>query len=64
MYLGSDALALAPLTQQISYLEEGDWAGYARWRRVFDEDNSAVERVVRPRLRRADRQGQLTRTSC
>ena len=24
-YLGSDALALAPLTQQISYLEEGDW---------------------------------------
>ncbi|MFL2667955.1 MAG: glutamine--fructose-6-phosphate transaminase (isomerizing) [Alphaproteobacteria bacterium] len=26
MYLGSDALALAPLTQQICYLEEGDWA--------------------------------------
>jgi len=25
MYLGSDALALAALTQQISYLEEGDW---------------------------------------
>ena len=25
MYLGSDALALAPLTQRISYLEEGDW---------------------------------------
>jgi glucosamine--fructose-6-phosphate aminotransferase (isomerizing) len=25
-YLGSDALALAPLTQRISYLEEGDWA--------------------------------------
>ncbi len=24
MYLGSDALALAPLTQQIAYLEEGD----------------------------------------
>ncbi|KAB2854803.1 MAG: glutamine--fructose-6-phosphate aminotransferase, partial [Sphingopyxis terrae] len=24
-YLGSDALALAPLTQKISYLEEGDW---------------------------------------
>ena len=24
-YLGSDALALAPLTQRISYLEEGDW---------------------------------------
>jgi glucosamine--fructose-6-phosphate aminotransferase (isomerizing) len=26
MYLGSDALALAPLTEKICYLEEGDWA--------------------------------------
>ena len=26
MYFGSDALALAPLTQRICYLEEGDWA--------------------------------------
>ncbi len=26
MYLGSDALALAPLTKQIMYLEDGDWA--------------------------------------
>ncbi|CAA7618242.1 L-glutamine:D-fructose-6-phosphate aminotransferase [Candidatus Terasakiella magnetica] len=26
MYLGSDALALAPLTQKISYLSDGDWA--------------------------------------
>src|SRR5215472_17034027 len=26
MYLGSDALALAPLTRRITYLEEGDWA--------------------------------------
>ena len=25
MYLGSDALALAPLTRRICYLEEGDW---------------------------------------
>ena len=25
MYLGSDALALAPFTQQIAYLEEDDW---------------------------------------
>nr|MDQ2995146.1 glutamine--fructose-6-phosphate aminotransferase [Pseudomonadota bacterium] len=24
-YLGSDALALAPLTQRIAYLDEGDW---------------------------------------
>ncbi|MEO5372713.1 MAG: glutamine--fructose-6-phosphate transaminase (isomerizing) [Alphaproteobacteria bacterium] len=26
MFLGSDALALAPMTQRISYLEDGDWA--------------------------------------
>ncbi|MCL2469046.1 MAG: glutamine--fructose-6-phosphate transaminase (isomerizing) [Alphaproteobacteria bacterium] len=25
MYLGSDALALAPMTNRITYLEEGDW---------------------------------------
>ena len=26
MYVGSDALALAPMTRRIAYLEEGDWA--------------------------------------
>ena len=26
MYVGNDALALAPLTRRISYLEDGDWA--------------------------------------
>ena len=26
MFLGSDALALAPLTSRITYLEDGDWA--------------------------------------
>jgi glucosamine--fructose-6-phosphate aminotransferase (isomerizing) len=26
MYLGSDALALAPFTSEITYLEDGDWA--------------------------------------
>jgi glucosamine 6-phosphate synthetase-like amidotransferase/phosphosugar isomerase protein len=25
MYLGSDALALAPFTGRVAYLEEGDW---------------------------------------
>jgi glucosamine--fructose-6-phosphate aminotransferase (isomerizing) len=25
-YLGSDALALAPFTDEIAYLDEGDWA--------------------------------------
>ncbi|KLE35118.1 glutamine--fructose-6-phosphate transaminase (isomerizing) [Aurantiacibacter luteus] len=30
MFLGSDALALAPLTQDIAYLEEGDWVVITR----------------------------------
>ena len=30
MYLGSDALALAPLTREIAYLEDGDWVVVTR----------------------------------
>lgn len=44
-YLGSDALALAPLTQKIAYLEEGDWAVVTRdGAQVYDADNNPVER--------------------
>ena len=35
MYLGSDALALAPLTRQIAYLEDGDWVVVTREKAVF-----------------------------
>ena len=46
-YLGSDAHALAPLTQRIAYLEEGDWAAITRERiEVFDRDNNPVDRPV------------------
>lgn len=46
-YLGSDALALAPLTQQISYLEEGDWVVVTEdGARIYDKQNKAVEREV------------------
>jgi glucosamine--fructose-6-phosphate aminotransferase (isomerizing) len=46
-YLGSDALALAPLTQRIAYLEEGDWVVVTRdGVNIFDKDNSPVEREV------------------
>jgi glutamine---fructose-6-phosphate transaminase (isomerizing) len=46
-YLGSDALALAPLTQQIAYLDEGDWAIVRRESvEIFDKDNNPVERPV------------------
>ena len=48
MYLGSDALALAPLTQQISYLEEGDWVEISPTEAiVHDETDKIVEREVR-----------------
>src|SRR6476469_10388262 len=42
-YLGSDALALAPLTQRISYLDEGDWVVIERDTvQIFDRDNQPV----------------------
>ena len=47
-YIGSDALALAPLTQQISYLEEGDWVVVSRdGAAIYDAENQPVEREVR-----------------
>ena len=46
-YLGSDALALAALTQRIAYLEEGDWAVVTHdGVRIHDRDNRPVEREV------------------
>ena len=46
-YLGSDALALAPLTQKIAYLEEGDWVIIGRdGVQIFDHENNPVEREV------------------
>lgn len=46
-YLGSDALALAPLTQRISYLEEGDWVVISRsGTQIYDRDDQPVERPV------------------
>lgn len=46
-YLGSDALALAPLTQKIAYLEEGDWVVVTRdGADIFDKDNQPVAREI------------------
>ena len=46
-YLGSDALALAPLTQKIAYLEEGDWVVITRdGAAIYDKDNVPVEREI------------------
>ena len=47
MFVGSDALALAPLTRRISYLDDGDWAIIsADGARVFDHHGAEVERAV------------------
>ena len=48
MYLGSDALALAPLTRRIAYLEDGDWVVIDRAGAVFhDRDGRVVQREVK-----------------
>ncbi len=47
MYLGSDAIALAPFTDTISYLEDGDWAVMTHdGVQIRDESGKAVERAV------------------
>ena len=46
MYLGSDAIALAPFTETISYLEDGDWAVLNRKGVVVHDAQDKV--VTRP----------------
>src|SRR5262247_2692431 len=47
MYLGSDAIALAPFTDTVSYLEDGDWAVLSRKGAiVHDAAGRQVERPV------------------
>lgn len=47
MFVGSDSLALAPFTQRVSYLEEGDWAEINReGALIFDSANNIVEREM------------------
>ncbi len=48
MFVGSDALALAPLTRRIAYLEEGDWAVVTdTGARFHDASGAVVERPVK-----------------
>ncbi len=47
MYLGSDALALAPLTQRIAYLEEGDLVVLTReGATIFDAEGNEATREI------------------
>ncbi len=47
MYLGSDAIALAPFTDRIAYLEEGDWVVITRaGATIHDETDAVVTRTI------------------
>lgn len=46
MFVGSDAIALAPMTDRITYLEEGDWAVITRkGAQIFDEQDRRANRA-------------------
>ena len=48
MYVGSDALALGPLTNRLTYLEEGDYAFVTRQgAEIFDEQHRRANRELR-----------------
>ena len=48
MFLGSDSLALAPLTRRVAYLRDGDWAVLSRDGATFyDRSGAEVQREVR-----------------
>src|SRR5690606_26210908 len=45
MFVGSDAIALAPMTDRITYLEEGDWAVVTRkGAEIFDASDRRANR--------------------
>jgi glucosamine--fructose-6-phosphate aminotransferase (isomerizing) len=47
MYLGSDAIALGPFTDTISYLEDGDWVVLTRsGATIYDKNNAITHRVA------------------
>ncbi len=47
MYLGSDAIALADLTDRITYLEEGDWAVLTHdGAQIFDAEDRQTNRAM------------------
>ena len=47
MYVGSDAIALAPFTDQVSYLEDGDWVIVTRGgAEIHDSSGNIAQRAV------------------
>ncbi len=48
MFIGSDALALAPLTRRIAYLRDGDWTVVSRTgARFFDMEGGEIQREIK-----------------
>lgn len=48
MFAGSDAVALAPYTRKVCYLEEGDWASITtEGAQIFDQSGQEVTRPIR-----------------
>ena len=48
MYLGSDAIALSPMTDRVTYLEEGDRAVLTRTSvKIYDANDAPVDRVIK-----------------
>ena len=47
MFVGSDALALSPMTPRVTYLDEGDWAVLCRsGAQIFDRNGNVAEREI------------------
>jgi glucosamine--fructose-6-phosphate aminotransferase (isomerizing) len=47
MYFGSDAIALAPFTDRVAYLDDGDWAVITRTgATIYDEAGNRVDRPI------------------
>ncbi len=47
MFLGSDAIALSPFTNRITYLEDGDWVVLTRTSmQIYGEDNNPIKRPM------------------
>ncbi|PHQ95802.1 MAG: glutamine--fructose-6-phosphate transaminase (isomerizing) [Marinosulfonomonas sp.] len=48
VFVGSDAIALSPMTDQVTYLEEGDWAVLSRNNvEIFDAAGNRANRAMR-----------------
>ena len=47
MYIGSDAIALAPFTNRVAYLEDGDWVVLTgQSATIYNEQNEEIERPI------------------